>query len=443
MRDRLTVGRRPLEASIMVQIHVPQHLIHVPPMNRNKLKKNIFELLLRNRRTSGEYQYTVPSPQTYPYQWLWDSCFHVIIFSACDYPKEAKKELLSLVSHQFKNGMLPHMIYWDKGSPTDFPKVKWGKKDTSTITQPPMIAYAAWQIYQHEGDKNFLKGIYEQLKKFYQYLIDERKGEDDLIGIINPDESGEDNSPRFDEPLGLPQKHTLEENFGKRLELVGKNKSCNFETKECMSNFFWVKDVPFNVITVENLSKLSEIASILGNTKDKKYFLEQSDLVANAMKKWMFWDGIFCPVYGKEHKKIKVKTWAIFAPLFAKLYTQKEAQMLVKNFLLDKNKFNLNFIVPTVSKDDPSFDPEAPIREDTNIKRSTLSWRGPIWMAINWFIYKGLMNYGFKKEATMVLQSSLSLLEKSGFREYYHPKSGEGMGAKQFSWGGLVLDMFE
>lgn len=410
-------------------------------MDRDNLKKQFFDLMLKNRRMSGEHQYTVPSPQTYPYQWLWDSCFHAIILSYCSL-EDAKKELLSLLSHQYTNGFIPHMIYWDKAKLSDFPVVEWGKEDTSTITQPPMLAYSVWQIFQKDQDKAFLELIYTNLKAFYDYLIEERSADDHLIGIINPDESGEDNSPRFDEPLGLPPNASLEENFGRRLELVGQNKSCNFETKTCMQNFFWVKDVPFNVITVENLRKLAEIAFILDKTDDQKYFLEQAELIITAMKKLMFWDGIYCSVYGLEHKKIQVKTWAIFAPMFATIYTKEEAKNLVNNFLLNKDKFKSDFIVPTVCLDEPSFNPDAPqIKGTVKVKPTDLSWRGPIWMATNWFIYKGLKNYGFESEAKMVLESTLNLIEKSGFREYYHPKTGEGMGAKDFTWGGLVLDM--
>ncbi|WP_439673173.1 hypothetical protein [Cupriavidus necator] len=32
-------------------------------------------------------------------------------------------------------------------------------------------------------------------------------------------------------------------------------------------------------------------------------------------------------------------------------------------------------------------------------------------------------------------------IERSGFREYYNPFSGEGYGAKDFTWSGLVIDM--
>ena len=59
----------------------------------------------------------------------------------------------------------------------------------------------------------------------------------------------------------------------------------------------------------------------------------------------------------------------------------------------------------------------------------------------NWFIYKGLKNYGFLEIAQQIKDSSLKLLSNSGFREYFNPQTGEGLGAKNFTWGGLILDM--
>lgn len=383
--------------------------------------------MVRNRRTFNGFQYTVPSPSSYPYQWLWDSCFHAIILSSINLG-DAKKELLSLVSYQFENGMIPHMIYWDKAKPKDFPVIKWGKEDTSTITQPPMLSYAVFQVYSKDKDKNFLKEIYQNLKRFYRYLIEERDPRGNhLIGIINPDESGEDNSPRFDVPLKLPSSHNPEVNFAKRIELVQQNKMCNFELGTCMRNFFWVKDVPFNAIMVENLRVLAQIAGILDLEEDKKYFLEQADLVAEAMRKFMMEDGICWSTYGTDYKKIKVKTWAIFAPLFARIYTKDEVESLIK-ILVDKDKFNTKFLVPTVSLDESSYNPGG-------------FWRGPVWISVNWFIYKGLLNYGYVDLAKKIAFSSIDLIKKSGFREQFNPDTGEGLGAKEFSWGGLLLDM--
>lgn len=392
------------------------------------LKQASLQLLLKNRRKAKNFQYTIPSPDTYPYQWLWDSCFHAIILTHFN-TNDAKKEILSLLSKQFENGFIPHMIYWDKESPNDFPVIEWGKEDTSTITQPPMIAYAAWEIYQKDKDISFIKKVYPNLYHFYRYLLTERDPhENHLIGIMNPDESGEDNSPRFDIPLDLPPRHSFKENIQKRLNLVAQHIDCKFDAPFCMRNFFWVKDVPFNAIMIENLRLLSNIAKKLGFLEDAKFFSKEQEKITKAMKKLMFEDGLFWSTFGESYQKIKVKTWAIFAPLFAKILTQREAGKLIDKHLLNSDEFWTKYPVPTVSLDEPSFDPKD-------------FWRGPVWIATNWFIYKGLKNYSFDDLAKQIKESSILLIEKSGFREYFDPNKGEGFGAKDFTWGALVLDM--
>lgn len=391
-------------------------------------KKACLLLLLSNRRTVKNHQYTVPSPDTYPYQWLWDSCFHAIILTHFDVT-DAKKEILSLLSKQFENGLIPHMIYWVKTSPNNFPVIEWGKEDTSSITQPPMVAYAVWEIFKKDQDKSFIEKVYPHLYRFYRYLLTERDPhQNHLIGIMNPDESGEDNSPRFDIPLNLPSKHKIKENSQKRLQLVAQNIECNFDAPFCMRNFFWVKDVPFNAIMIENLKLLSKIAQILGFIKDADFFLKEQAKISQAIKKYMLEKDLYWSTYGEKYRRIKVKTWAIFAPLFAEILTKKEANKLVEDHLLNEKEFKTNFLLPTVSIDEPTFNPGG-------------FWRGPVWIATNWFVYKGLVKYGFFDAAEEIKRSSLSLLEKSGFREYFNPFTGEGLGARNFTWGCLVLDM--
>jgi putative isomerase len=195
-----------------------------------------------------------------------------------------------------------------------------------------------------------------------------------------------------------------------------------------MRNFFWVKDVPFNAILVENLRCMSSIAKTLGYNEDIIYFNEQADLITEAMRKFMYEDGIFWSTYDLDYKKIKTLTWSIFSPLFAGILTDEEAKNIVDKYLKNENKFNTKFSVPTVAVDEVSYNPDG-------------FWRGPVWMATNWFIFKGLMRYGFVEEAKKILDSSLDLIEQSGFREQYNPNTGEGLGAKDFTWGGLILDM--
>jgi glycogen debranching enzyme len=407
---------------------MPKQKIRITDEQRiERLKPQIHDLLLKNRRFAGEFQYTVPSPQTYPYQWLWDSCFHAIMFLHLD-AADAKKEILSLVSKQFANGMIPHMIYWQMG---EVIKIDWGVEGTSSITQPPILAYTVSRIWEKEKDLSFLQTIYPHLKKFYNYLLIARDPRHHhLIGILNPDESGEDNSPRFDIPLGLPPQHTLEKNFEMRTKLYKENIKCKFDAPFCMKNFFWVKDVPFNAIMVENLQSLSKLSQVLGFAEDAAYFAKSADEITAAMRKVMYSDGIFWSTYGEDYTQIKVKTWAIFAPLIGQIATEEEAKRLVTEYLFNPREFGARFGVPTVSKSESSYDPQG-------------FWRGPTWISVNWFIYRGLMNYGFTEAAMKVRDASMELLETSGFREQFHPDTGAGFGALEFTWGGLIVDMFE
>ncbi|MGN6359727.1 MAG: MGH1-like glycoside hydrolase domain-containing protein, partial [Thermomicrobiales bacterium] len=75
-------------------------------------------LLLANRKVGAErltgqpYAYVCPSRTTYPYQWLWDSCFHAI--ALCDLePALARDELTTLLSAVGPDGFLPHVIFWE------------------------------------------------------------------------------------------------------------------------------------------------------------------------------------------------------------------------------------------------------------------------------------------------------------------------------------------
>lgn len=390
------------------------------------------DVLLKNRRTTDGHQYTVPSADHYPYQWLWDSCFHAIILARIE-PEAAKKELESLLSRQFEDGLVPHLIYWKPGILHLF---DWGVEGTSNLTQPPMIAYAAWVVYEHTGDSDFLERIYPKLFAFYTYLIEKRDLQSKhLVGIINPDESGEDNSPRFDEPLGAATRILENDHLNLRKGLVEKNRVCNFDIEMCMQDFFWVKDVPFNAILVENLRALARIATLLKHVDGEQFGNLHADLVAQAMREHMFEDGVYWATAGMEYKKLKVATWAHMSPMFAGLYTEEEAKHVVKEHLLNPDTFWGRYGVRTVSRQERAYNADG--------YGNGFSWRGPIWFTPHWFIYRGLVRYGFMHEARMIREKSITLIERHGFRECFNPETGEPQGARDFTWGALTLDMIE
>ena len=392
------------------------------------LRDKAYDLLKRNRRqTDTGYTYTVPSPETYPYQWLWDSCFHAIMLAKFE-PEAAISELRALLSRQFVSGMVPHLIFW-KGKLTRPYNWGWGKGGTSSITQPPLLAHAAYEIYLQTRDTTFLKDLMPAIYAFYAYLIDRRDPADHhLISIINPDESGEDNCPRFDAPMHLSADVSFFAHMYERHKLVRANSVCNWDEEECMRKNFWVKDVPFNAILVENLAILAKLAVLIDEPDIERFATVNHKLISDAMRDLMLEDGVFWSVEGENQNKLKVATWAHFIPLFAGLYTQEEAKALIETYFHDHTSFRCPYCIRTVSQQEPSY-------------RAAGFWRGPVWFAPHWFIYHVLKRYSFEEEAVWLREVSTRLVEHNGFREYFNPETGKAYGAHNFTWGTLVLDM--
>ena len=53
---------------------------------------------------------TMPSPALYPHQWSWDSACIAIGFSRLDQAR-AERELRALFTGQWRNGLLPHIVF--------------------------------------------------------------------------------------------------------------------------------------------------------------------------------------------------------------------------------------------------------------------------------------------------------------------------------------------
>ena len=394
----------------------------------------IATLMQQNRRTTDGHSYTIPSPSSYPYQWFWDSCFHALILRHLDVAA-AKAELAALVALQYEDGFIGHVSYWERQAVLD---VDWHKERTSDLIQPPLLAYAVSQVYAVSEDHDWLQRIYPAVARYYEFLLRERDLRGlGLIGYVNPDESGEDNSPRFDTLFTLPPQHAVETHLEKRYHLFSVHKDCALNAW-CTSRTFWVEDTPLNAFLIWNLEHLAELARACDDAAAAKRYRAAARRTAAAMREHMFADGVFAPLLGLTGERTVEGTWARFAPLVSQQYTKREAATLIERDLLDEAKFWLPAGVPTVGKHDPAYDPVEPGWGEA---WQHPHWRGPIWMNIHWFLYHGLCNYGYDALARELRDKSSSLLEQSGFREYYHPETGKGMGAQDFTWGALVIDM--
>ena len=409
-------------------------------------KKVLHENMIKGRLDDRQinFHYTKPSPGRYPFQFFWDTCFNVYIFTALDDHDMAKEHLYSLFAMQEDDGFVGHMIYWERLMPgriTDAFQSKPGlkyffKSHMSALIQPPLAAQAVARVYEASGDKNFLKEMLPKLKKYYRWLARNRDFDGDkLLTIISPFESGMDWKPTYDVALGLPQKKADWRLFLKVVGVDVRNYLNNYNLKKIYEQgYFLVKDVGFNTIYAQNLNALADLCRKL-NDGDSKEFEQLSAAVANSILK-IFYDEndfAFYDVYGKSNKKISILTPTIFYPLVLKNIPSEIKDKVMKAHFINSKEFDVPYPLPSVAKKHPSFNP----------KESIFIWRGPTWIVHNWFLHQYLMENGYGKESKKLIESIKELIAKSGFREYYNPFTGEGYGATDFTWAGLVVDMMK
>ena len=131
------------------------------------LKHRAIKVLNLNRYK----KFTKPSSKLYPHQWNWDSAFIAIGLSCFD-EERAQNEIRSLLEAQWSNGMIPHIVYSDSSDEYLPDANLWGSKridgspkniNTSGITQPPVLSFAALKVYENSKDKINAKGFLEEI----------------------------------------------------------------------------------------------------------------------------------------------------------------------------------------------------------------------------------------------------------------------------------------
>ena len=70
-------------------------------------------------------------------------------------------------------------------------------------------------------------------------------------------------------------------------------------------------------------------------------------------------------------------------------------------------------------------------------------WRGPTWVNSAWLIWLGLVRLGYRAEAEALAGGIQRAVLRSGLREFYDPRDARGMGAREFAWSALALELAE
>ncbi len=434
-------------------------------MTKTNLIEKAKKVLNNNKKDKG---FTIPCEGLYPFQWNWDSGFIAIGFAHYD-ETNAKREVEALLSAQWENGFIPHIIFHND-SDTYFPGPDFHLSKlhplaskthrTTGMTQPPVLGFVLKELYDIVDNKaemlSFIKQnidkVFRNHKHFYTHRDPNQEG---LVYIYHNWESGTDNSPIWDDiwdTMNPPEykferRDTTHVDAAQRpsnreydyyLHLIEIAKEHNYDDgKIAELSPFLVQDPLFNAMLIKSNAALIELYRIIGGSEDKIETLNkwQTNAIARFNEK-LFNKRLGAYVHYdlRNEKQIEFLSSSSFAPIFAGIPSNERAITIVKT-MMDKFGGDDKYLCA-------SFDPES---DRFNPRKY---WRGPVWINLNWLLYKGLKLYDFNDEAKRVKEDSIALIERYGFYEYFDSRKdldeSVGYGGNNFSWSAaLLLDLFK
>jgi hypothetical protein len=354
--------------------------------------------------------FTVPNRRKYPWQWLWDSCFHAIAWSALG-DARCRAELESLFSLQLRNGFLPHMGYQ-----TDPRRalVLWHSEGRSDITQPPMYGHAL-SVLAARGFR--VEHLYDQATAALRYLFEQRRDPGSgLIRVLHPWESGCDDSPRWD---GWDSRRFSERRWNRRKRALVR--SIVLKDGAAWSNpQFEVASAGFSALVAFNARELAgltadetliDLAAALSEAIDARWIDERrtwSDVLVSgagngAAARTL--DGLFAALVSADDRRVETA----FAQLF------------------DAGGFWRPYGPSGVAADEPAYQPRR-------------YWRGDAWPQEIYLLMVAAQRGGRADAAGRLAERLVFGCTSSCFAERWNPETGRALGAIPQGWAALASE---
>jgi hypothetical protein len=358
-----------------------------------------------------EAGYTAPNSTVYPWLWLWDSCFHSLIWLELGAPDRALAELESLLAAQAESGFVPHISdVLDPVASHDF----WGRRGASSITQPPMFGHVLAELSRRgvEVPEELVSRAHAGLRFL---LRDRRRDPSGLLLLVHPWESGADDSPRWDSlcPGGYGPAAWYDAKGAWVRSIVASTSGAPVANPE-----FAVASVGFNALVAFNALEMASLGGS-GDLADGAAELGEA-LAARWDPELQTW----LDAGATEGGSGAVRTLdALLPSLIDADRTRTES---VGRLLIDPAAYGGPYGPTGVHRHEPAFDPQA-------------YWRGPAWPQLTYLLALAQTRAGNIGAAADLGRCLVAGAAASGLAEYWDPDRGSGLGAVPQSWAGLAL----
>lgn len=336
--------------------------------------KASFETLCNNLKTPNNFfrGYRAHPGSPYKAAYLWDTAFISQIWLHWD--THIAEELINYVLRfQEPSGKIHHAVLEIVVKPFPYSE-----------TQPPLLSWASWRIYQQSHNKEFLKLAYPKLKLYHEWLMKERQHKDGLFFWKHPYESGIDNSPRF-----------------------SNRDESKFEDTTQMAS------VDISSYMALSMEALSRIAHELDLGDDEKLFDQQYTNLKQVMNQKL-WDpnrGMYFDWSYKKNSFIHIETVSNLTPMVAGIPDRVQAKQMMDK-IIDPVYYNTLIPFPSVARNESVFTKDM--------------WRGPVWINMAYLGVLGVKRYFYHREANYLARKIVrgvygTWKNQGSFYEFYDP----------------------
>ena len=352
----------------------------------------------------------------------WDTFFAALQFGLID-KDLAYSTFFTILEEITPEGMIPN-----------FGAANGRSRDRS---EPQVGSLCAWKLYLQFSERWFIEECFDRLLSWNRWRFRERDGNGDgLLELASTPWPVE-----FDEEvwgragyLGLHQKLAAQFESGLDNSTMWDRAVFN-EEKHCLELSY----VGLNAEMVVDCECLEKMAALLGKETERVELaarrLKLSELINEQL--WdekigcylnKHWSGGFDPCLALTH----------FYPITAGIVPPDRLARLLNEHLLNEDEFWGPYVIPNVSRSDPSF-----VEQEY--------WRGRIWAPTNFLVGEGLARIGRHDIGDELAAKGLALFvkcwrEKGVVGENYNAVTGEaaenGKASDRFyHWGALLVYM--
>ena len=290
-------------------------------------------------------------------------------------------------------------------------------------SQPPVGGIMVREVYRRYPERWFLEAAFDPLLAWNRWWPQKRLNE----GLLSygsheaqnpfnePDvrtkrtagyESGMDDSPMYEDVPFNPEKNTLE-----------------------------LQDVGLTSLYIADCLALAELAVVLGRDAEAAELTNRARQFSEALDGlWVEDRGYYLNFRTDLGRPSERRSPTLFYPLLAGVPAAPRAERMIREHLLNPEEFWGDYILPSTTRDDPSFPRQR-------------YWKGAIWPPLNFLTYLGLRRAGAHDVASELSRRSLSMFlaewrRKGYVSENYSSITGAGdderLSSDPFhSWGGL------